>query len=303
MLLLDHVRRGGGVLHLFQEGLVDLDDLDENVAEVVLAALLRVVLDRRPYGGRGDGESLADHPFRARVNRVEPHEGHVLVGDPGKYFDHDVGGNLHGLVSVVVQPFGQNGGEAFLLDFRNLAAAAVVVVLAAALHLGGDGVYALPPFVVRQRPPTFELGLVDQELTAFEADDLQDPKNGVYEVHVENGFGVVDMAEIPRSLQVAQPVGGTESAALQRAHPRIEQPPCHRHVVHVGVSARDFHNGSAADRLGGQQPETDPQNGRFSNDRHCAGISLSIYISINVVIDSPNEENKKNERNYSMPVR
>ena len=282
MLLLDDVRRGGWVLHLFQQGLVDFDDLDEDVAEIILAALLSVVLYGGPHGRRRDGESLADHPFRARVDRVETHEGHVLVGDPGKDFDHDVGRNFHGLVAVVVRPFGQNGREAFFLDFRNLAAATVVVVLAAALDLGSNGVDALPPFVVRQGLPTLELSLVDQKLAAFEADDLQDPENCVDEVHVEDGFGEVDVAEVTRCLQVAQPVGGTESAALQSSHARVEQPAGHRYVVDVGVPARDFHNGGAADRLGGQQPEADPQNGRLSNDRHFS-TSLYLYISINVV--------------------
>ena len=96
------------------------DDINQDVTQIILAALLGVVLDRRSDRGWGNRHDLTHHPIWTRPQWAEPHECDILVRDALEIFQYNFRSNLNNnrlCFGIVVLPLGKYSSKALFSNF------------------------------------------------------------------------------------------------------------------------------------------------------------------------------------------
>ena len=101
------------------------------------------------------------------------------------------------------------------------------------------------------------LALIYQKMAALVAYTATDFQNLAHMLNEEYGARKLNVAEVPRRVEVRQSVRGAHGPGLEHAHSGVEQAAYDRFIAVIGVARRDLHDGILANLFGRQHTELD----------------------------------------------
>ena len=249
--VLDDMRRcigGDSILQI----LVGFDDVAVDVCQVILASLVGVHFHGGAHGRGCDRQHLANHPVGSRPSCAKAHEFDIFIGNALKYFQHDFGGDFHGIVAFggtigggffvdEIFPNGVNGGHAFEFDLVGLFASTTTFSqFATAFHFLAQGVHIIPSIIRVHLKHLSVLFFANEKFAAHDFFHV------LYEEHGPRHF---DATKVSGGLDVSLAVGRADSSGPENTHPGVEKAARCFLVVYVCVFGNHFDNRRSSDFL------------------------------------------------------
>lgn len=248
------------VFDLVGDGLVGFDNVDQDVSQVIFAALLAVVANGGANGGGWHEHDLADHPFGTGPFGAESHEGDVVVTDAFEDFQHDFGSAFDDdvfflscssfcvvfvvlVVVVGIFPFGPHGSDVGFLDFDgDQALTSVLIAVSASFDFLTQSADVFPAGIGQHFECLFVFFLADEEFATFETDAFEYFEDGAEVLDIKDGSFDFEVSMVAGCLHVIQSIGWTRESIIQHAHPCVEEPIDFGLVGNIGFAVGDFGN-------------------------------------------------------------